>query len=146
MDYKIRFATCDDYDLIYNLKKENLRPYVEKIWGWDENYQVKDFAKKFNYIQHFFVIEVHDKFAGFLQFHFEYPYFEVENIHLHSEYRGNGIGSDILRNFQKVCISQKTKIRLECFKENRRAKSLYQKLGFIQTGETDTHYVLEYQN
>ncbi len=38
MDYKIRFATPDDHDLIYGLKAESIRPYVEKIWGWDENY------------------------------------------------------------------------------------------------------------
>ena len=48
MDYKIRFATSDDYDFIYALKKENLRFYVEKIWGWNEDQQVRDFDKKFN--------------------------------------------------------------------------------------------------
>lgn len=146
MEYKIRFATTDDHDLIYALKRENLRPYVEKIWGWDEDYQIRDFDTKFNDIQRYFVIEVDGRFAGFLQYDFEYPYFEVENIHLHSEQRGNGIGSDILRYFQKVCIAQDRNIRLRCFKENRRAKSLYQRLGFMQTGETDTHYILEYPN
>ena len=34
MDYKIRFATPDDHDLVYGLKAESVRPYVEKIWGW----------------------------------------------------------------------------------------------------------------
>lgn len=146
MDYKIRFATPEDHDLIYALKKENLRSYVEKIWGWDEDYQVKDFDKKFYDIQQFFVIEVDGRFAGFLQYDFDYPYFEMENIHLRPEYCGNGIGSDILRYFQKVCIAQDRNIRLGCFKENHRAKALYQRLGFMQTGETDTHYILEYPN
>lgn len=146
MDYKIRFATFDDYDLIYALKKENLSSYVENIWGWDEDYQVKDFNKKFNDIQHFFVIEVDGRFAGFLQYYYKHPYFEVENIHLNSEYRGNGIGSEILRNLQKVCIAQDRNIRLSCFKENYRAKSFYQRLSFMLTGETETHYILEYPN
>ena len=146
MDYKIRFATPDDHDLIYGLKAESVRPYVEKIWGWDEDYQKKDFDKKFLNIQQFNVIEVASKFAGFTQYSFEYPYFEVANIHLLPEYRGYGIGSDILRYLQKVCIAQDRKIRIGCFKENHRAKSLYQKLGFMQTGETDTHYILEYPN
>ena len=48
MDYKIRFATPDDYDLIYALKTESIRPYVEKIWGWDEDYQKKDFDGDFS--------------------------------------------------------------------------------------------------
>lgn len=146
MDYKIRFATPDDHDLIYALKAESVRPYVEKIWGWDEDYQKKDFDGDFSHIKQFNVIEVDGKFAGFVQYYFEYPYFEVVEIHLLPEYRGQGIGSDILRYLQKVCIAQDRKIRVGCFKENHRAKHLYQKLGFKQTVETDTHYILEYPN
>ena len=146
MDYKIRFATPDDRDSIYDLKKDNLCPYVERIWGWDEDYQIKDFDKKFLNIQQFNVIEVANQFAGFVQYSFEYPYFEVANIHLLPEYRGKGIGSEILRYLQKACIAHDRKIRIGCFKENHRAKHLYQKLGFMQTKETDTHYILEYPN
>ena len=146
MDYKIRFATPDDHDLIYALKAESVRPYVERIWGWDEDYQRKDFDGDFSQIKQFNVIEVDGKFAGFVQYYFEYPYFEVVEIHLLPEFRGKGIGSDILRYLQKVCIAQDRKIRIGCFKENHRAKALYQKLGFMQTQETDTHYILEYPN
>lgn len=49
MDYKIRIATPDDHDLIYGLKAESVRPYVEKIWGWDEDYQKKDFDGDFSH-------------------------------------------------------------------------------------------------
>ena len=146
MDYKIRFATPDDHDLIYELKAESVRPYVEKNWGWDEDYQRKDFDSEFSHMEQFNVIEVDSKFAGFVQYYFEYPYFEVVEIHLLPGYRGNGIGSDILRYLQKVCIAQDRKIRIGCFKENHRANHLYQKLGFMQTEETDTHYILEYPN
>ena len=146
MDYKIRFATPDDHDWLYALKAESVRPYVEKIWGWDENYQEKDFDGDFSRMEQFNVIEVDGRFVGFVQYYFEYPYFEVVEIHLLPEYRGNGIGSDILRYLQKVCIAQDRKIRIGCFKENHRAKHLYQKLGFMQTEETDTHYILEYPN
>lgn len=146
MDYKIRFATPDDHDLIYGLKAESVRPYVEKNWGWDEDYQRKDFDSEFSHTEQFNVIEVDSKFAGFVQYYFEYPYFEVVEIHLLLEYRGKGIGSQILRYLQKACIAQDRKIRIGCFKENHRAKALYQKLGFMQTEETDTHYILEYPN
>ena len=146
MDYKIRIATPDDRNLIYTLKAESVRPYVEKIWGWDEDYQRKDFDREFSHMEQFNVIEVDSKFAGFVQYYFEYPYFEVVEIHLLPEYRGKGIGSQILRYLQKACIAQDRKIRIGCFKENHRAKALYQKLGFMQTEETDTHYILEYPN
>ena len=146
MDYKIRFATPDDHDLIYGLKVESVRPYVEKIWDWDEDYQRKDFDGDFSRMDQFNVVEIDGRFVGFVQYYFEYPYFEVVEIHLLPEYRGNGIGSDILRYLQKVCIAQDRKIRIGCFKENHRAKALYQKLRFMLTEETDTHYILEYPN
>ena len=144
MDYKIRFATPNDHDLVYSLKAESVRPYVEKIWGWDEDFQRNDFDGDFSHIEQFHVIEVDGKFAGFMQYCGEGLYFEVVELHLLPEYRGKGIGSDILGYLQKVCIAQDKKIRIGCFKENHRAKHLYQKLGFMQTGETDTHYILEY--
>lgn len=146
MDYQLRFATPVDYDLIYALKAESVRPYVEKIWGWDEDYQKKDFDADFSNREQFHVIEVGGRFAGFVQYYFSYPYFEIVELHLLPEYRGNGIGSDLLRHLQKVCIAQDRKIRIGCFKENYRAKALYQKLGFMQTAETDTHFILEYPN
>ena len=146
MDYKIRFAIPHDHDLIYALKAESVRPYVEKIWGWDEDYQKNDFDRDFSHIEQFNIIEIGGIFAGFVQYYFEYPYFEVVEIHLLPEYRGKGIGSSILQYLQKVCIAQDRKIRIGCFKENHRAKHLYRKLGFMQTKETDTHYILEYPN
>ena len=146
MDYKIRFANPDDHDAIYALKAESVRPYVEKIWGWDEDFQRKDFDSDYSSIRQFHVIEVGGRFAGFVQYFFEYTYYEVAEIHLIPELRGMGIGSDILLYLQKVCIAQDRKIRIGCFKENHRAKALYQRLNFMQTGETETHYILEYPN
>lgn len=146
IDCKTRFATPDDKELIYALKVESIRPYVEKIWGWDENYQRSEFGRDFAAIEQFHVIEADGNFAGFVQACFAYPYYEVIELHLLPKYRSRGIGSEILRYIQENCISQGNKIRIGCFKENRRAKELYQKLGFTQTKETDTHYILEYPN
>ena len=119
---------------------------MEKIWGWDETFQQNDFNSDFAIIEHFRIIEIDSKFIGFLQYYFEPSYLNVAEIHLISEYRGKGIGSDILICLQKECIAKKRKMYIGCFKENHRAKSLYQKLGFVQTEETDTHYILRYPN
>lgn len=146
LDCTTRFATSGDHDLIYALKAESIRPYVEKIWGWDEDYQRSEFERDFAAIEQFHVIEADGNFAGFVQACFAYPYYEVNEIHLLPKYRSRGIGSEILRYIQENCIAQGSKIRIGCFKENCRAKALYQRLGFVQTGTTDTHYILEYPN
>lgn len=146
MDDKIRTATPDDHDLIYTLKSQSVRPYVEKIWGWDESYQEKDFDSDFSQIEQFKVIEINGKFIGFVQCYLEHSCYHVVEIHLLPEYRGRGMGSGILKALQKTCMAQGRKIQIGCFKENNRAKDLYQRLGFIQTGETDTHHILEWDD
>ena len=144
MEYIIRSATPDDHDLIYILKSQSVRPYVEKIWGWDESYQQNDFDRDFSQMDQFEVIEINDEFIGFVQYYLEHSCYHVVEIHLLPEYRGNGIGSNILKALQEICVAQGKKIQLGCFKENVRAKKLYHKLGFVEMEETDTHYILEY--
>lgn len=143
-DYSIRSATRDDHDRIYALKAEDVRPYVERIWGWDEDYQRKDFENDWTSTGQFYVVETEGGFAGFLQCCCGTLYYEVAELHLLPEYRGQGVGSHILRRLQTACAVQGKKMRIGCFKENKRAKALYLKLGFRQIEETDTHYILEY--
>lgn len=73
-DYLLRAASPNDQAQIYHLKAQSVRPYVEKIWGWHEVYQQQDFARDFQAIEHFQVIEVGGYFAGFLQASFLDPY------------------------------------------------------------------------
>ncbi|NLX62755.1 MAG: hypothetical protein GXZ06_09720, partial [Tissierellia bacterium] len=37
-----------DKNFIYNLKKTSIFHYADKTWGWDEEYQIKDFENDFN--------------------------------------------------------------------------------------------------
>ena len=115
--FTIRPATPDDHNSIYTLKGEAVRPYVEKIWGWDEQFQRNDFDRDYSMIEHFHVIENKGKFLGFVQCFFESPYLDIAEIHLLPEYRGKGIGSDILRNLQNDCVIQNKKSELVALKK-----------------------------
>lgn len=72
MEYIIRSATPDDHDLIYILKSQSVRPYVEKIWGWNESYQQNDFDRDFSQMDQFKVIEINGEFIGFMQYYLEH--------------------------------------------------------------------------
>ena len=143
-EYTLRKATTTDHDLIYGLKKESIYAYVEEIWGWDEDYQVKDFNKDFQNIEQFQVIESDGCFIGFVQLYIHDKYVELVEIHLVSEKRGNGIGSTIIKSIINDAINTGRTVRLGCFKKNFDANSLYVHIGFKQVSETDTHYILEY--
>lgn len=67
---------------------------------------------------------------------------EVAELHLLPDYREQGIGSSILRRLLAYCQERELTLQLGCFKENYRAKALYQRLGFRQVEETENHCIL----
>lgn len=145
-EYTLRKATTTDHDLIYGLKKESVYAYVEENWGWNEDYQAKDFDKDFQNIEQFQVIESDGDFIGFVQLYAHDKYIELVEIHIVLEKRGNGIGSTIIKSIVNDAINTGCTVRLGCFKKNYDAKSLYVRIGFKQVSETDTHYILEYNS
>ena len=39
MEYSFRDCTLEDFDFLFNLKKENFKWYVDKIWDWKDDDQ-----------------------------------------------------------------------------------------------------------
>ncbi len=145
MNYKLRAAKMADHDLIYALKSESIRPYVEEIWGWDEEFQKKDFNREFELLEHFHVVEVNEIFAGFVQCFSHDRYIEIAEIDLIPQFRGMGIGSDIFKKMMTEGTLCHKIIRVGCFQKNLRARNFYQRLGFVQFEGTDTHALLQYE-
>jgi ribosomal protein S18 acetylase RimI-like enzyme len=63
----------------------------------------------------------------------------VQNIAISPEYQGKGIGSQILKNLQLKAATRKVPLQLGAFRTNTLAQKIYERLGFRQTGATDTH-------
>ena len=38
-DIALRPATADDFEFFFQLHKDTLGPYVEQVWGWDDEEQ-----------------------------------------------------------------------------------------------------------
>jgi len=128
------------YDFVYDVKKTAYRKYVEECWGvWDEEQQ-KEYFKKFINIYHnsSYIIEFDGKDIGFYNDELlEDGTYEIGNICIIPEYKGKGIGTQILKD-----ILEKNKyhdIKIQFFKQNPVGK-LYKRLGFISYGETQFHY------
>ena len=66
--------------------------------------------------------------------------FEIGNICIKPEYQNKGIGTAILK---EILFENKDKdIVLQCFKDNYVIK-LYDRMGFVKTGETETHFIIK---
>ena len=64
----------------------------------------------------------------------------IDEIYIEKEFRNNGIGTDIIRKM----LEKNSNIYLWVYKENKKAVSLYKRLGFIIVDETDSRYYMKY--
>ncbi|QMS85269.1 GNAT family N-acetyltransferase [Candidatus Xianfuyuplasma coldseepsis] len=142
MKYSLRKASIEDKKCIYDLKKNSNYKYVDEIWGWDETYQINDFNDSF-IIEELTVIENEGNVIGFYQLSVHPDKINLTEIHIKPEFRGRGIGSELINAFITGARNQRKRLTLGSFKSNTRATELYHRLGFTIFDETATHYMME---
>ena len=144
MEYDFRNCTLEDFDFLFNLKKENFKYYVDKIWGWKDDNQKQRLKQDLNeHLEHKRIILMNNKMIGVYAVHTtENGDLFINEISILKDYQNQGIGSNILK--QQLAENHKKGIRtiLQVFKDNP-AKHLYEKLGFKIYGENETHYQME---
>ena len=64
------------------------------------------------------------------------------DIALLTEHRNHGIGAQLLRDLISKCESERLPLRLQVTKNNP-ARHLYERLGFVLTGEDPMYYEME---
>lgn len=139
-EYKLVLATENDYEFIYNVKKDAYIKYVEENWGpWDEEFQREKFSEYIDeYKKSIYIVVSNKQKIGF--YHGELldnGEYEIVNICIIPKYQGFGIGSDILKNVLKE--NQNRNIHIQYFKQNP-VGELYKRLGFKFNIETEFHY------
>ena len=130
----------NDYEFVYEVKKNAYKKYVEECWGtWNEKDQRKYFEDFINkYGNDSYIIMYNDKKIGFYNGQIiENGNYEIGNICIIPEYQGKGIGSKILRNI--IEENKERDIEIQYFKQNPVGR-LYERLGFVKNGETKFHF------
>ncbi|MCU1719657.1 GNAT family N-acetyltransferase [Pseudomonas sp. 5P_3.1_Bac2] len=135
---KLRPATDIDRPTLFELHREAFYEHITQLWGWDENWQRTKFAEEFTDAVTS-VIEIGEKIAGYVQIVDKPNQIYVLNIAISRAFQGQGIGTQILRELQQKATAEKVPLELSVFRPNASALKFYKRLGFIQTGETDTH-------
>ena len=139
--YTLINATENDFQFIYNLNKQNMKEAVSKTWGtWDEEFQKDFFTDRFDPNKYKLII-VNENKIGILSIQ-NLEYVKIDEIQISPTFQGKGIGSKILLDIVAKAQLQKKDVHLQVLKVNDRAKKLYYKLGFNDSGETETHYLM----
>lgn len=144
MKYYLRQATWEDFDFLFELKRQNFKWYVDQIWGWKDDEQTQRLTEDLNqHLKDKKIIMIEGQPVGVYAMHItEQGDCFINEISLVEAYQKKKIGTEILRKQLEENRKQQRRTILQVFKENR-AKELYERLGFKVYGETDTHYQME---
>lgn len=140
ISYTMRQYTDNDYNFVFEVKKNAYKKYVEQCWGeWNEQDQQKYYDNFINQVKdNAYIIQLGNEDIGFYNGEvLESGNYEVGNICIIPEYQGKGIGSRILKDI--IDRYSDTDIEIQFFKQNP-VGNLYERLGFEKSGETQFHY------
>ena len=139
VNYSLKKYIDDDFEFVYELKRDAYKKYVIANWGeWNERIQRDMYAK---FIEHVkddtFIITSNNNNIGFLNCQtLKNGDFEIGNICIVAEYQNKGIGSQILKDLLEQ--NKDKDIHIQYFKQNP-VGSLYKRLGFVEKEKNDTH-------
>lgn len=89
------------------------------------------------------VIEIEGERAGRLRVVRAPDHHELAGIQLLPAHQGHGIGTHLVEQFLVESRGAGVPARISVEKDNPRARALYERLGFVLVGETETDDVLE---
>jgi ribosomal protein S18 acetylase RimI-like enzyme len=137
----LRLARPEDSEFVFQVKKAALGEYIEQTWGWDEGFQ-RDFHVKDYDPTTIGIICWQGTDVGWLEVDRGSDNFLLTGIYILPEYQSRGVGSAVIRQIIREAKETQLPLRLEVLKVNPRARVLYEKLGFVVTGETETHNLM----
>ena len=135
-------ACPEDSEFAYCVKKAAFREYVEKVWGWDEDEQRRLHEQRFA-SQDFRVINIAGADVGIMAVVVEPNCLKVNQLFLLPEHQAKGVGRECMSRIIDEGRRLGLPVRLRVLKVNPRAAAFYQRLGFVCTGETATHVLME---
>ena len=140
----LRRADASDHEFLFELHVATMRDYVTRTWGWDDAQQRSMFDQRFDPTK-VEVIELDGRPIGMQVVNMAADSIELGNIEILPEHQGRGYGSELIGKVLQKARATRRQVRLQVLKVNP-ASALYMRLGFVLTGETQTHYVMAWRH
>ena len=139
--YKLVKASKKDIPRLIKYKKDIIYMYSKDLVE-DERNKIDEYVitSANEMFEDYYNIIIDDKIIGSILLK-DMPQDKlIDEIYIEKEFRNNGIGTDIIRKM----LENNRNIYLWVYKENKKAISLYNRLGFIIVDETDSRYYMKY--
>ncbi len=138
-----REAREEDLEFLFLLLKAALGPYVEQTYGpWRDEEQRPRFFAATDPAAHE-IVELDGRPVGCLAVRRLPEEVKLQRVFLLPAYQNRGIGTQLVRGVLDEARSAGLPVRLRVFRVNP-ARHLYERLGFVVAGETDTHFLMEH--
>jgi GNAT superfamily N-acetyltransferase len=142
MNYELRQASENDKEFLASLHKLCYRDVVEAQFGrWDDEIQRGFFEKKWN-SSNYQIIILAGQAVGAVSVEHCADHFFLSEVQIQPDFQSRGLGSQIIKAVLANAAARSLPVRLQVLRKSK-AKNLYLRLGFSQTGETDTHILME---
>lgn len=138
----LRDATADDLEFLLSLLRESLGPYVVQTFGpRDDAEQRARFLASTDPATHR-IVELGGRPVGCLAVRRLPDEVRLDRVLLLPDFQNRGIGTRLVRGVLAEARAVGLPVRLRVFRVNP-ARRLYERLGFVATGETETHVLME---
>lgn len=138
-----RPATEEDFEFLWQLHRSELKPYVEKIWGWDEAWQKRYFRDHFDPTHQRIVMEG-DARIGTIKVEEREGAIFLAYIVICRSYQGDGRGTALIREVMERARTAGLPVELKVLNGNP-ARKLYERLGFEVTRSEETHLWMKWE-
>jgi ribosomal protein S18 acetylase RimI-like enzyme len=136
-DLRLREATPDDREFLYDLHCASLKDYIIETWGWDETWQRRHFDEHFAPKRRQ-IIRLKSREIGAIGVSERDADILIDYIALYPEYQRQGIGTDLIKGIIHQGVVARKPVRLRVLRTNP-AVRLYERLGFLVEKESNTH-------
>lgn len=127
--YTLRPVVEADFGFLWALKVATLKPYIEKLYGWDEE-QADLILRKVMDGAHLVLFDGEP--AGVLKVIVEDDFVHLAEIGLMPERQGQGLGTQIIQDVLAAADHAGKPVELQVFSANP-ATRLYARFGFEET-------------
>ena len=139
--YHLQIAMTKNMLQLETWKLQTVFDYAGKL-SMEEQEKIRNYVHNevLEYLHFFELIEVSSSIVGCVLVRPYQDGYLLDEIYLEKEYRNLGIGSSILKDK----TMQFSPLYLWVYKDNKKAISLYKRIGFFVKEETATRYFMEF--
>ena len=136
-----RPATADDFAFFFQLHKDTLGPYVDQVWGWDDEDQRAHLRRTIDYDATQVIVAYEVEIGRLIVERRQHEVY-LGLIEIAPSHQGRGIGGHIVRGVLDDAFADGKRVCLNVLRVNTAAYRLYRRLGFAEAAASEVRFAM----